>query len=209
MKTGGFVVWRKKNALVVYRGCDYTLRQKDDPKRHHDFLRSQQNNSSTYTFKKTSAFSSSNSSRSSVDVISGESSEDDSLTINESLFEREANRLLDDLGPRYVDWWWPKPLPVDADLLPEVVPGFKPPFRLCPPRSRSKLTDDELTHLRKLARSLPTHFVLGKFLVLDDAYLVQMNCSMNFILDMFAACVCRGLLYCLSTDFLDSSYLYH
>uniref|UniRef100_A0A1S3X7J1 Chloroplastic group IIA intron splicing facilitator CRS1, chloroplastic n=1 Tax=Nicotiana tabacum TaxID=4097 RepID=A0A1S3X7J1_TOBAC len=162
MKTGGFVVWRKKNALVVYRGCDYTLRQKDDPKRHHDFLRSQQNNSSTYTFKKTSAFSSSNSSRSSVDVISGESSEEDSLTINESLYEREANRLLDDLGPRYVDWWWPKPLPVDADLLPEVVPGFKPPFRLCPPRSRSKLTDDELTHLRKLARSLPTHFVLGR-----------------------------------------------
>ncbi|XP_016473937.2 chloroplastic group IIA intron splicing facilitator CRS1, chloroplastic-like isoform X2 [Nicotiana tabacum] len=162
MKTGGFVVWRKKNALVVYRGCDYTLRQKDDPKRLHDFLRSQQNSSSTDTFKKKSAFLSSNSSRRSVDVISGESSEDDSLTINESLFEREANRLLDDLGPRYVDWWWPKPLPVDADLLPEVVPGFKPPFRLCPPRSRSKLTDDELTHLRKLARSLPTHFVLGR-----------------------------------------------
>ncbi|OIT38049.1 PREDICTED: chloroplastic group IIA intron splicing facilitator CRS1, chloroplastic isoform X1 [Nicotiana attenuata] len=162
MKTGGFVVWRKKNALVVYRGCDYTLRLKDDPKRLHDFIRSQQNSSSTDTFKKTSAFLSSNSSRSSVDVISGESSEEDSLTINESLYEREANRLLDDLGPRYVDWWWPKPLPVDADLLPEVVPGFKPPFRLCPPRSRSKLTDDELTHLRKLARSLPTHFVLGR-----------------------------------------------
>ncbi|XP_059293338.1 chloroplastic group IIA intron splicing facilitator CRS1, chloroplastic [Lycium ferocissimum] len=163
MKTGGFVVWRKKNALVVYRGRDYTLRQNDDPELHHDFLLSQQNSSFTENNKETSIFSPLNSSGSSEDeMIGGENSEEDSLAINESLYEREANRLLDDLGPRYVDWWWPKPLPVDADLLPEVVPGFKPPFRLCPPRSRSKLTDDELTHLRKLARSLPTHFVLGR-----------------------------------------------
>ncbi|KAK4367971.1 hypothetical protein RND71_011763 [Anisodus tanguticus] len=160
MKTGGSVVWSKKNALVIYRGCDYTLRQKDDPELHHDFLCSQQNSS---FIKETSSSSILNSTGSSEDeMISGENSEEDSLAINESLYEREANRLLDDLGPRYVDWWWPKPLPVDADLLPEVVPGFKPPFRLCPPRSRSKLTDDELTHLRKLARSLPTHFVLGR-----------------------------------------------
>ncbi|PHT56674.1 Chloroplastic group IIA intron splicing facilitator CRS1, chloroplastic [Capsicum baccatum] len=160
MKTGGISVWGKKNTLVVYRGCDYTLRQKE---LHHDFLGCQQNSSFTENVKETSIFSSVNSSGSSEDeMISGEKSEEDGLAMNESLYEREANRLLDDLGPRYVDWWWPKPLPVDADLLPEVVPGFKPPFRLCPPRSRSKLTDDELTHLRKLARSLPTHFVLGR-----------------------------------------------
>ncbi|CAN4083190.1 unnamed protein product [Withania somnifera] len=160
MKTGGFVVWRKQNALVVYRGCDYTLRQKE---LQHDFISSQQSSSFTENTKETSIFPSLKSIRSSEDeMISGENSEEDSLAMNESLYEREANRLLDDLGPRYVDWWWPKPLPVDADLLPEVVPGFKPPFRLCPPRSRSKLTDDELTHFRKLARSLPTHFVLGR-----------------------------------------------
>lgn len=163
MKTGGFVVWRLKNALVVYRGRDYTLRQKDDPELHHDFLCSQQNSSFTENIKETSIFSPLNSSgRSEDEMITGENSKEDTVAMNESLYEREANRLLDDLGPRYVDWWWPKPLPVDADLLPEVVPGFKPPFRLCPPRSRSKLTDDELTHLRKLARSLPTHFVLGR-----------------------------------------------
>lgn len=160
MKTGGFVVWRMKNALVVYRGCDYTLRHKEQG---HEFLRNQQISSFTENIKETSIFLPLKSSRSSEDeMISGENSEEDSLAMNESLYEREANRLLDDLGPRYVDWWWPKPLPVDADLLPEVVPGFKPPFRLYPPRSRSKLTDDELTHLRKLAHSLPTHFVLGR-----------------------------------------------
>ncbi|EPS58217.1 hypothetical protein M569_16596, partial [Genlisea aurea] len=80
-----------------------------------------------------------------------------------SLYERETDRLLDELGPRFVDWWLHKPLPVDADLLPQVVPGFKPPPRLCPPPfTRPQLFDDELTYLRKLARPLPTHFVLGR-----------------------------------------------
>lgn len=78
-----------------------------------------------------------------------------------SLYEREANRLLDGLGPRFIDWWWPKPLPVDADLLPEIVPNFRPPSRRCPHDTKIKLTDDELTYLRKLARPLPTHFALG------------------------------------------------
>ena len=85
----------------------------------------------------------------------------DSQPVNGSLYEREADRLLEGLGPRFIDWWRPKPLPVDADLLPEIVPGYRLPFRLCPPHTRSKLSDDELTYLRKLAYALPTHFVLG------------------------------------------------
>ncbi|KAE8767915.1 Chloroplastic group IIA intron splicing facilitator CRS1, chloroplastic [Hordeum vulgare] len=68
---------------------------------------------------------------------------------------------MDSLGPRFVDWWWHTPLPVDADLLPEVVPGFKTPFRQCPPGVRPTLEDEELTYVRKLARPLPTHFALG------------------------------------------------
>jgi hypothetical protein len=92
--------------------------------------------------------------------------------INGSLFERETDRLLDGLGPRFVDWWMRKPLPVDADLLPEVVKGFRSPSRLCPPRMRSKLKDDELTYLRKLAQSLPTHFVLGIFLLYKAFYCI-------------------------------------
>ncbi|CAA2955551.1 chloroplastic group IIA intron splicing facilitator CRS1, chloroplastic isoform X1 [Olea europaea subsp. europaea] len=60
------------------------------------------------------------------------------------MYEREAGGLLDGLGPRFVDWWMPKHLPVDADLLPEVVPGLE------------TLTDAELTYLRKLTHPLPT-----------------------------------------------------
>jgi hypothetical protein len=83
--------------------------------------------------------------------------------IEGTLYEREVNRLLDSLGPRFIDWWWNTPLPVDADLLPEVVPGFKTPFRQCPPGVRPTLADGELTYLRKLARPLPTHFALGEY----------------------------------------------
>ncbi|KAM0898993.1 hypothetical protein ACQ4PT_021581 [Festuca glaucescens] len=82
--------------------------------------------------------------------------------IEGTLYEREVNRLLDSLGPRFIDWWWNTPLPVDADLLPQVVPGYKTPFRQCPPGVRPTLADGELTYLRKLAHPLPTHFALGE-----------------------------------------------
>ncbi|KAI3798914.1 hypothetical protein L1987_34198 [Smallanthus sonchifolius] len=127
VKTGGFVVWSRKDTLVVYRGWDY---------KHV-----------TGTLYQT---------------VGGHDGEGETVPVQGSLYEREADRLLDGLGPRFVDWWMPKPLPVDADLLPAVVPGYKPPSRLYPFTGRSKLTDTELTHLRKLAYHLPTHFVLGR-----------------------------------------------
>jgi hypothetical protein len=83
--------------------------------------------------------------------------------IEGTLYEREVNRLLDSLGPRFIDWWWNTPLPVDADLLPQVVPGYKTPFRQCPPGVRPTLADGELTYLRRLAHPLPTHFALGEY----------------------------------------------
>ncbi|CAC01859.1 putative protein [Arabidopsis thaliana] len=82
--------------------------------------------------------------------------------ISSSLYEREADRLLDGLGPRYMDWWMRRPFPVDADLLPEVVNGYMTPSRRCPPNTRAKLTDEELTYLRNIAQPLPFHFVLGR-----------------------------------------------
>ncbi|XP_058088029.1 chloroplastic group IIA intron splicing facilitator CRS1, chloroplastic isoform X2 [Magnolia sinica] len=166
-KTGGLVVWSKKDMLVVYRGNDYQITSKSFPK--HSALASVENFVSRNSEDRTTIFEDG--------MVDTSDTEEDSNSpptglvmgidsgaglIDGTLFEREANRLLDGLGPRFVDWWWSKPLPVDADLLPEVVPGFRPPCRLCPPRMRPKLTDDELTYLRKLARPLPTHFVLGR-----------------------------------------------
>lgn len=83
--------------------------------------------------------------------------------ISSSLYVREGERLLNGLGPRYMDWWMRRPFPVDADLLPEVVDGYRTPSRRCPPNTRAKLSDEELTYLRNVAQALPFHFVLGKF----------------------------------------------
>lgn len=77
--------------------------------------------------------------------------------------QNEANDILDGLGPRFIDWWGNDPLPIDADLLPEVVPNYKTPFRLLPyGTKRSKLNNQEMTNLRKLAKPLPIHFALGR-----------------------------------------------
>lgn len=102
------------------------------------------------------------------------SSDDDSLShevnasspLNAQSFEiteeeAEYNLLLDGVGPRFFDWWGTGFLPVDADLLPQTIPGYKAPFRLLPTGMRSRLTNAELTNLRKLARKLPCHFALG------------------------------------------------
>lgn len=75
--------------------------------------------------------------------------------------EAEFNRLLDGLGPRFVEWWGTGILPVDADLLPRIVSGYKTPLRLIPTGMRPRLTNEELTNMRKLAKSLPCHFALG------------------------------------------------
>ncbi|KAG8082275.1 hypothetical protein GUJ93_ZPchr0014g46686 [Zizania palustris] len=74
----------------------------------------------------------------------------------------ESDKLLDGLGPRFSDWWGYDPLPVDADLLPAIVPGFRRPFRLLPSGVPPKLTDREMTILRRLARPLPYHYALGR-----------------------------------------------
>ncbi|KAK8448961.1 hypothetical protein SEVIR_7G136000v4 [Setaria viridis] len=74
----------------------------------------------------------------------------------------EADRLLDGLGPRFSGWWGYDPLPVDADLLPAIVPGYRRPFRLLPSGVPPKLTDREMTILRRLAHPLPFHYALGR-----------------------------------------------
>lgn len=87
--------------------------------------------------------------------------EESSNALPETTYEDEVDLLLDGLGPRYEDWPGSDPLPVDADLLPATVPGYKPPFRLLPYGVRSTLGGKEATSLRRLARVLPPHFALG------------------------------------------------
>lgn len=82
----------------------------------------------------------------------------------EAQLAEEVNRLLDGLGPRFTNWWGYDPLPVDADLLPAILPGYRKPFRLLPYGVKPKLTNDELTILKRLGWPLPCHFVLGELL---------------------------------------------
>ncbi|EOY04144.1 maize chloroplast splicing factor CRS1, putative isoform 2 [Theobroma cacao] len=179
MKTRGLVVWGKKDALVVYRGCSHGLTSKISSMKYPRCADGQEISSSTF-----SHLTSSNNINMSLEKFNGstlqsglyrEDREKESMPINifmkedennqpviGSLYERETDRLLDGLGPRFIDWWMRKPLPIDADLLPEEVPGFRPPLRLSPPNTRPNLTDDELKYLRKLTHPLPFHFALGK-----------------------------------------------
>ncbi|QHO09749.1 Chloroplastic group IIA intron splicing facilitator CRS1 [Arachis hypogaea] len=163
LKTGGLVVWSRKDTLVVYRGCNYQLTSTSAPKVYPRYIRGQTKN--PYETNMVESVKSNNTN----DMPSRNGNDNDSastciqeVNCSGSLYERETDRLLDGLGPRFVDWWYPKPLPVDADLLSETVPGFKPSFRLCPPYSSAKITDYELTYFRKLAKPLPVHFVLGR-----------------------------------------------
>jgi hypothetical protein len=73
----------------------------------------------------------------------------------------DIDSFLDQLGPRYKDWSGRNPVPVDADLLPGLVPGYKPPFRQLPYRTKISLKDKEMTALRRLARQTTPHFALG------------------------------------------------
>uniref|UniRef100_A0A803Q673 CRM domain-containing protein n=1 Tax=Cannabis sativa TaxID=3483 RepID=A0A803Q673_CANSA len=174
LKTGGLVVWRRKDTLVIYRGCNYLSTSETNPKMYpsfsgyqasadHGLMNMRKGNHFKVISKETIV--NGKLSFKSVKVKSEPTfvfENDIDFQPNSSLYERETDRLLDGLGPRFVDWWMHKPLPVDADLLPEVVPGFRRPSRRSPPKTRSKLTDEELTYLRRLAKPLPTHFVLGR-----------------------------------------------
>ncbi|KAG0489146.1 hypothetical protein HPP92_007957 [Vanilla planifolia] len=77
-------------------------------------------------------------------------------------YEDEIDKLLDSIGPRYTDWPGSDPLPVDADLLPGIIPGYEPPFRILPYGVGPGISYKEATALKRLARMLPPHFALGR-----------------------------------------------
>ncbi|CAN6991044.1 hypothetical protein IGI04_003372 [Brassica rapa subsp. trilocularis] len=157
-RTGGMVIWRAGSVMVVYRGLDYqgpyvisnqmarpeeTLFVPDVSSAGDEATNAKDNQNAPPEIK---------------DPIVKNPIRKESMTAEEA----EFNSLLDSLGPRFHEWWGTGVLPVNADLLPPTIPGYKTPFRLLPTGMRSNLTNAEMTNLRKIGKTLPCHFSLGR-----------------------------------------------
>ncbi|XP_016561487.2 CRM-domain containing factor CFM2, chloroplastic [Capsicum annuum] len=170
-KTGGLVIWRSGSNIILYRGADYKYpyfsgssfennSAQDATPDLFTGAEEHMSNSSGMDAVKSDALDRKSSPR----VIQGVGSPDRVRfeLPGEAAHTEEADKLLEGLGPRFTDWWGCEPLPIDADLLPAIVPGYKKPFRLLPYGVKPKLTNDEMTTLRRLGRPLPCHFALGR-----------------------------------------------
>ncbi|KAF3438566.1 hypothetical protein FNV43_RR21329 [Rhamnella rubrinervis] len=156
-RTGGLVIWKSGSVMVVYRGVNY-----EGPSKTQSV-----NGERDALFIPDVSAAKDPLIRSGNDATSSPEKSEPAVTYpyrHQKMTEEEAefNSLLDELGPRFVEWWGTGVLPVDADLLPQKIPDYKTPFRLLPTGMRSRLTNAEMTNLRKLAKSLPCHFALGR-----------------------------------------------
>ncbi|KAL5206125.1 hypothetical protein ABZP36_034334 [Zizania latifolia] len=156
-RTGGIVIWRSGRSVVLYRGMNYNLRcvqsytsitEVDSNKNIGD------TNSVIPIHVEHKLQKSGTGGVNHLGYVVKSSQE------STEVFDIDS--LLDQLGPRYKDWSGRGPIPVDADLLPGVVPGYKPPFRLLPYKVKSSLRNREMTALRGLARQTSPHFALGR-----------------------------------------------
>ncbi|KAE9613916.1 putative RNA-binding, CRM domain-containing protein [Lupinus albus] len=143
LRTRGLVIWRAGSLMLVYRGRNYE-RPTSGSQLNKSLLRTEGDNATS-------------SLEENVSVVKNQG-QPEIMTPEEVDF----NRLLDGLGPRFVEWWGTGILPVDADLLPPIVPGYKTPLRLLPAGMRPRLTDAQLTNMRKISKPLPCHFALGR-----------------------------------------------
>ncbi|KAJ4969290.1 hypothetical protein NE237_015991 [Protea cynaroides] len=166
-KTGGLVIWRSGTSISLYRGVGYELPSLQEAKKrmqktseipHKSFGKETSETSSDP--RQYGSYNDKLAPQTSLTPTVDEKKDADLLP--EKKYEDEVDELLDGLGPRYVDWPGSDPLPVDADLLPGVVPEYKPPFRILPYGVRSTLGTKEATALRRLARVLPPHFAIGR-----------------------------------------------
>ncbi|XP_047315691.1 CRM-domain containing factor CFM3A, chloroplastic/mitochondrial-like [Impatiens glandulifera] len=166
-KTGGLVIWRSGASVALYRGVSYQSPSPRQSKWENDSPSPRQ--SKWENDVKEISRVSHNVSDVSIEPKSVVNShvdrveEKDNLELPQKVeYENEIDELLESLGPRYTDWPGDGPLPVDADLLPGIVPSYRPPFRVLPYGMRSTLSVKEATALRRLARVLPPHFALGR-----------------------------------------------
>ncbi|KAG4908335.1 hypothetical protein AAZX31_20G191300 [Glycine max] len=164
-KTGGLVIWRSGNSVSLYRGVSYEVPSVQQNKK---IYRKSENSSKllptpSYNSVGNPSDIASNSGTSAplakLESTNDEKERDYLPKVN---YEHEVDKLLDGLGPRYTDWPGCDPLPVDADMLPVTVPGYQPPFRVLPFGVRATLGLREATALRRIARTLPPHFALGR-----------------------------------------------
>lgn len=176
-KTGGLVIWRSGSNIILYRGSDYKYpyfftdnNSTDDASNEasldldiNDGVHDGRDTLSSGTHAMKSPEPNSLMGISHPRLIQGVGLPDRVRfqLPGEAQLAEEADMLLEGLGPRFTDWWGYDPLPVDADLLPAIVPGYKRPFRLLPYGVKNKLTNDEMTTLKRLGRPLPCHFALG------------------------------------------------
>ncbi|XP_073006801.1 CRM-domain containing factor CFM3, chloroplastic/mitochondrial-like [Typha latifolia] len=161
-KTGGLVIWRSGRSLVLYRGMNYELRCVQSYSKLTSFSSNHQSVLPTNGYTEIDVGSEMKES-SKVSKVSDANSATSFLNPSEEHMDTsEIDSLLDQLGPRFKDWSGRSPLPVDADLLPGVVSGYKPPFRLLPYKTKTALRNKEMTYLRRLARGMPPHFALGR-----------------------------------------------
>lgn len=152
------MIWRSGTSVALYRGVGYV-----DPSLRLSKQIYKKNGIPDEPSSLT-ADSSSNQLGKDTPHSDVENAEKDNTNVEplpEVKYEDEVDKLLDSLGPRYTDWPGAGPLPVDADLLPGFISGYKPPFRILPYGVRSNLGLKEATALRRLSRVLPPHFALG------------------------------------------------
>ncbi|KAJ0502360.1 putative RNA-binding, CRM domain, YhbY-like superfamily [Helianthus annuus] len=150
-RTGGLVIWQSGSVMMVYRGVNYA-----GPSSRP------QSTGDTLFVPDVSSTNNINNDNSNKPITRNGDARATPVTKSMTEEECEFNSVLDGLGPRFHEWWGTGILPVDADLLPQTIPGFKTPFRLLPTGMRPRLTNAEMTNLRKLAKSLPCHFALGR-----------------------------------------------
>lgn len=151
------MIWRSGRSIVLYRGMNYNLRCVQS------YAKIAEVDSSQEAGDAISAIPSSlerNLQKSSANDVNRAASI--VIPSQEATETFDIDSFLDQLGPRYKDWSGRSPIPVDADLLPGLVPGYKPPFRQLPYRTKISLKDKEMTALRRLARQTTPHFALGR-----------------------------------------------
>lgn len=187
-RTGGLVIWRSGGSVVLYRGLNYeppSVKSARLQSENNQGVALDHGGCMLYEAKTVSVnkpiggVDGSNTDGTLIRDKAADMVNDDHLSsshlgrdsidkkqpvppIGEADYENEIDKILDGLGPRFTYWSGSGPLPVDADLLPAVVPGYKQPFRLLPYGMRPTLGNQEMTKLRKLARKIPPHFALGR-----------------------------------------------